>query len=284
MPYVVANALLFRKIPPPAFADALVENAQKLWEGEIAANYALMVDNLESGKINAAKDPAAKLQDLTVRMAAEVAKIREQAAALAPELGNAWTDTEQLMNNFNKRVIFSRSVIGKGQVDLNALSQNWSAAYEAFKKSVEFTKAFGKRYGEIIGGPVESAKELCDGYLNEGYRKTIEYLEAENTDDGKVEIDRLIEIIARLYTFTGTASSQFADLAQPLRDMWRPAHEATNQFQEQAEEVSELVGESEYELDDMQDAYGDLDAEITRAYKDVWDFGTRLRAISDNWG
>lgn len=267
----------------PAYADAMVENAQKLWEGELRSAYDTTLGLIEGGKTNAAKDPAAELQDLTVRMAAEAAAIRKQAGELAPELGAAWADTETLMNNFNQRSIWLRNAIGKGKIDLSPIRSDWAAADAAFKKSVEFTKAFGKSYGQMIENGVEPAKELYDGYLNEGYKTTLGYLKDENTDDGKVQVDRLVEIAAQLYQNTGTASSSAA-FARPLQDMWRPAHDAAYKFQEATQDLSELVGESEFDTDDMESAYADLNAAIVRAYKDVWDFGGRLRVISDNWG
>ena len=176
----------------PAHADALVENAQRLWTGELATAYEQTVDLLEDRKTNPAKEPAAKMHDLAVRMAAEAAAIRKLAAELAPELGAAWTDTEKLTNNFALSAAWLKNAIGKGTLDLNQLKQDMEAADEAFNESVAFTKAFGKSYGEIVGGPVEDANELFDGYLKEGYETTIEYLEVGNTDNGKVEIDRLI--------------------------------------------------------------------------------------------
>ena len=278
-----AIAIVGFGIASPAYADAQVENAMKLWTGDLRAAYDQTVDLLGSGKINAGKDAVTKLQDLTYQMSAAIVVIRENANTLAPELGAAWTDTDATMNELHKAASALKAQVGVSRPTVDPLKSAFAKADEALKKSVEFTKAFGRRYGELMGGPVEDAKELFDGYLNEGYKKTIEYLGNYNTDSGRVEIDRLVEINARLYQLTGTASSGAASLARPLADLWGPAHGAVNLFQEEVQNVQEVVGESEYDLGDMQDAYADLSAAMATSYKEFLEFGNRLGAISDDW-
>jgi hypothetical protein len=216
-------------------------------------------------------------------MSAAIVVIRESTTALAPELGAAWTDTDATMNELHKAASALKAQVGVSKPNVDPLKAAFAKADEALKKSVEFTKAFGKRYGELMGGPVEQAKELFDGYLNEGYKKTIEYLANYNTDSGKVEIDRLVEIIARLYQFTGTASNGASSLARPLADLWKPAHDSVYLFQEEVQNVQDVVGESEYDLDDMESAYDDLSETMAASYNGFLEFGNRLGAISDDW-
>lgn len=268
----------------PAYADAQVENAVRLWTGDLRKGYDQTIDLISNGKINAAKEPVAKLHELTQNMQEATFTIQESANVLASELGAAWTDTLKAMDQLNAAVAGLKAQIGTTRPNVDPLRSALSTADEALKKSLEFTRAFGKRYGEIMGGPVENAKELFDGYLTEGYEKTLEYLEQYNTDSGKPEIDRLREIAARLYETTGTASSNAASLARPLQDGWRPVHEAASAFIEAVEEVQDVVGESDYDLDDMKGAYASLSSAMAASYNGFLEFGERLRAITDNWG
>lgn len=267
-----------------AYANGQVENAMQLWLGDLRTEYNKTVDLLAQGEVNDAKEPAAKLQDLTYQMATATYNIQQSANALAPELGAAWTDTVQQMNELNKAASFLKSQIGVQKPVIDPLKAALANSDTAINKSWEFTKNFGKKWGELMGGPVENAKQLFDGAVSDRYETAVEYLDQWNTDRGKVEIDGLKELVARLYELTATASSNAAALARPLAEVWNPAHEATRDFQVEVGAIQSQVGNQDFNLSNMKSLYADLNAALVTSYKDVSSFGEKFRAICDNWG
>ena len=266
-----------------AFANGQVENAMQLWLGDLRTEYNKTVDLLGQGKVNDAKEPAAKLQDLTYQMATATYNIQQNANTLAPELGAAWTDTQAQMNELNKAASFLKSQIGVQKPVTDPLKAALASADTALNKSWEFTKTFGKKYGELVGGPIENAKQLFDGAVSDRYETTIEYLEAYNTDRGKVEIDGLKELIARLYELTETAGSNSGALAKRLAELWAPAAQATKDFQAEVGVIQSEVGNQDFDLGNMKSLYADLNADMVRSYKDIMTFGEQFRAICDDW-
>src|SRR6187200_1703251 len=85
-------------IAAPAYANGQVENAMQLWLGDLRTAYDQTVELLANRNINAGKEAVTELQELTYQMSTATVVIRQNAAALAPELGAAWADTERAMN------------------------------------------------------------------------------------------------------------------------------------------------------------------------------------------
>lgn len=279
-----ALALIGFCIATPALANGQVENAMQLWFGDLRSTYDEAVSLLEGGKVNAAKPVVAKLHEYTQKMQDAAYQIQQNATALAPELGAAWADTLRAMDQLNASAAGLKAQIGQQRPDVGPLKSALAAADSAVNTSWEFTKGFAKRYGELMGGPVENAKQLYDGAVSDAYETTIDYLEDYNTDRGKQEVDRLKELIGRLYEVTYIASSKASELSRPLADFWKPTETAVTQFQIQTGLIQASVGESDYDLSSMKSAYADVNAAIVRSYKDILDFGSKLRAICDDWG
>lgn len=272
-------------IAAPAYANGQVENAMQLWLGDLRTAYDQTVDLLGSLKINPGKEAVTKLAELTYQMSTSTVVIRQNAAALAPELGAAWADTERAMNELHNAASALKAQVGVQRPVVDPLKSALANADNAVNKSWEFTKNFGKEYGELMGGPVENAKQLFDNPVSEGYEATIDYLEDYNTDRGKDEVNRLKELIARLYESTYLASTGAAELARPLSDLWKPTEEAVRLFQIDTGIVQTSVstGDGTYDLGNMKSRYANLNAAIVRSYKDIQEFGAKFRAICDDW-
>jgi hypothetical protein len=187
------------------------------------------------------------------------------------------------MLELHKQAQFVKSQLGVQKPAVDGLKAALASADTAVNKSWEFTKDFGKKWGELMGGPVENAKQLFDGAVSDRYETTIQYLEQWNTDRGKVEIDGLKEAIARLNELGYLGSTGSAAIARPLADAWKPAETAMQNFQIEVFVVQQLVGNDEYNLDRMKSHYADLNAALVRSYNDVMTFGENFRKICDDW-
>jgi hypothetical protein len=270
-------------IVAPAYANGQVENAMQLWLGDLRTAYDQTVELLANRNINAGKEAVTELQELTYQMSTATVVIRQNAAALAPELGAAWADTERAMNELHLAASALKAQVGVQRPVVDPLKSALANADNAVNKSWEFTKNFGKEYGELMGGHVENAKQLFDNPVSEGYEATLQYLDDYPTDRGKQEVDRLKELIARLYEVTYLASTGAAELARPLSDMWKPTEEAVRLFQIDTGIVQASVGDGTYDLGNMKSRYANLNAAIVRSYKDIQEFGAKFRAICDDW-
>lgn len=279
----VAIAVVGFVFAGPAYANGQVENAMQLWLGDLRTAYDKSVDLIEDRKINDAKGAVEELQELTYQMTTATDQIEENAKSLAPELGAAWADTKVAMLQLHQAASALKQQLGRQKPDVELLKTAFLTADGAVLKSWEFTKGFGKRYGALMGGPVENAKQLFDGAVSDSYESTVEYLDAYNTDRGKTEIDILKELTGRLYELTETASRSAGEIARPLSDAWAPASTALKDFQIAVGLIQGQVGNEDFDLGDMKSGYADLNAALVTSYKGVMTFGEKLRAICDDW-
>lgn len=279
-----AFAILGFIVAAPAYADAQVQNATKLWTGDLQSAYAKTVDSLSSGKIQQGKADIAKLLEYTAKMNDMTKAIADAANELAPELALNWADTQRAIYDFNEATKALAATVGKQKPDLGEMQAAKSAADGALPKSLEATKNFGKKYGELMV-VVEQAKTLLGGDLSGTFTATMDYLEEGNIDDGLVALRLLRDRTTTLYQYMDIANNKATELARSLAEQWKPAYDDFKTYQVELGVLEGRVGNDEYdsEMDDIQSGFAELNSSMMTSYKEILDFGSRLVAISDDW-
>jgi hypothetical protein len=281
----IAFAIIGLGVAAPAYADAQVQNAMRLWTGDLQNAYSATIASLSSGKRKQGKEDIEKLLVHLVKMREMTNEIANAANELAPELSLGWAETQRAIEDFEKVTAELTPTVTKQTPNLSELQSAKAAADSAIPKSLEATKNFGKKYGELMGY-VEQANQLLGGDVSGTQEATVEYLVEGNIDDGEVALNLLKQRTEALFTPVLETNFRAKELARRLTELWQPTFDAARSYQVSVGLLQgKVMNDDPYEseLEDMQEYFEELKDTMPTSYKEIQEVGNELVKITDDW-
>ena len=267
----------------PVYAGK-VQDAQATWS-KLEEDYNKLLASIAAGKSQQPKSDVADLRIGLALLKEQVGAVADGSHQLADELSIEWAIPKDAIDDYEKAALDLSISLGKTTPDTNALTSAKNYLDDAMPKALEATKAFGRKYGDLMK-VVEQARGQQTGYLTSEFNETAGYLDSGAVDSAIGQIRDLRGAFDTLSGYVVNAQSMAESTAESLESAWQPVFDARLAFDTALRAVeSALSNDSDYkdQLADMIEAYGTLNAAIVTSYNTILEFGNKLGPITDDW-
>jgi hypothetical protein len=195
----VAWAIIWFSIPTSVGANGRVDDARQLFLSDITDAYNESVEYLEANNTTAGAEALQRLLELVSRLDRLWDGFGNDAkallsASLFEEWGNVYNEIDQLYTE----TLNLKDKVGREQFSSDNLETRYDRTGSALEEFNEGMQEFGKKLGAMMSGPVENAHQLYANAITDAYEDTVDYLEANNTNDGAGAAGNLHQLANKL--------------------------------------------------------------------------------------
>jgi hypothetical protein len=130
-------------------------------------------------------------------------------------------------------------------------------------------------------GQVQNAMNLWNGDLKNAYSATITSLSTGKRQQGKADIDTLVEDLKEMREMTDAIAGAANDLAPELGLNWADTNRAIQDFEEVATELAPTVTKKTPDLSELQSAKAYADSAIPKALEETRKFGQKYGVLME---
>lgn len=278
----VAWAIIWFSIPTSVGANGRVDDARQLFLSDITDAYNESVEYLEANNTTAGAEALQRLLELVSRLDRLWDGFGNDAkallsASLFEEWGNVYNEIDQLYTE----TLNLKDKIGREQFSSDNLETRYDRTGSALEEFNEGMQEFGKKLGAMMSGPVENAHQLYANAITDAYEDTVDYLEANNTNDGAGAAGNLHQLANKLGELAYLIEQESNALSPSLVKIWSDTIPRIREFAVTAGVLKMQVGVSSFTLDDLERTFENAGSELEESYASMEDFVERFAAMCD---
>jgi hypothetical protein len=278
----VAWAIIWFSIPTSLGANGRVDDARQLFLSDITDAYNESVEYLEANNTTAGAEALQRLLELVSRLDRLWDGFGNDAkallsASLFEEWGNVYNEIDQLYTE----TLNLKDKVGREQFSLDNLETRYDRTGSALEEFNEGMQEFGKKLGAMMSGPVENAHQLYANAITDAYEDTVDYLEANNTNDGAGAAGNLHQLANKLGELAYLIEQESNALSPSLVKIWSDTIPRIREFAVTAGVLKMQVGVSSFTLDDLERTFENAGSELEESYASMEDFVERFAAMCD---
>jgi hypothetical protein len=278
----VAWAIIWFSIPTSVGANGRVDDARQLFLSDITDAYNESVEYLEANNTTAGAEALQRLLELVSRLDRLWDGFGNDAkallsASLFEEWGNVYNEIDQLYTE----TLNLKDKVGREQFSSDNLETRYDRTGSALEEFNEGMQEFGKKLGAMMSGPVENAHQLYANAITDAYEDTVDYLEANNTNDGAGAAGNLHQLANKLGELAYLIEQESNALSPSLVKIWSETIPRIREFAVTAGVLKMQVGVSSFTLDDLERTFENAGSELEESYASMEDFVERFAAMCD---
>jgi hypothetical protein len=278
----VAWAIIWFSIPTSVGANGRVDDARQLFLSDITDAYNESVEYLEANNTTAGAEALQRLLELVSRLDRLWDGFGNDAkallsASLFEEWGNVYNEIDQLYTE----TLNLKDKVGREQFSSDNLETRYDRTGSALEEFNEGMQEFGKKLGAMMSGPVENAHQLYANAITDAYEDTVDYLEANNTNDGAGAAGNLHQLANKLGELAYLIEQESNALSPSLVKIWSDTIPRIREFAVTAGVLKMQVGVSSFTLDDLERTFENAGSELEESYASMEDFVERFAAMCD---
>lgn len=278
----VAWALIWFSIPTSVCANGRVDDARQLFLSDITDAYNETVEYLEANNTTAGAEALKRLLEFVSRLDRHWDGFGNDAKALlSPALFEEWGNVYNEIDQLYTETLNLKDKVGREQFSLDNLEARYDSTGSALEDFNEGMQEFGKKLGAMMSGPVENANQLYANAITDAYEDTMDYLEANNTNDGAGAVNNLHQLANKLGELAYLIEQEANALSPALVKIWSETIPRIREFAVTAGVLKMQVGVSSFTLDDLERTFENAGSELEESYASMEDVVERFAAMCD---